>query len=179
MSVDVLNESGMRVGEREVLDAATYVLQEMHLHPRTDVAVRFVDEQAMSVLHEQWMDLAGPTDVMSFPMDELGPGRPDATTPAGNLGDVVICPQVAHRQAQEAGHAPEDEILLLLTHGMLHLLGFDHDSTQAETTMFDHQRRLLLGFLATRGRGDSSAPDSAASRAAAARAIGEERVDPA
>jgi probable rRNA maturation factor len=106
----------------------------------------------MERLHVQWMDLPGPTDVMSFPMDELRPGRDDEEPEPGLLGDVVLCPTVAERQAAEAGHPAAEEILLLTTHGILHLLGFDHAEPDEEREMFELQRRLLLTFLAGRGR---------------------------
>lgn len=174
MSIEVLNESGHAVAEHEVLGVARHVMSSLHVHPRTDLCVRFVDEASMSRLHEQWMDLPGPTDVMSFPMDELRPGRGDRDLALGTLGDVVVCPSVAEAQAAAAGHAADDEMLLLVVHGMLHLLGFDHGDPAEEREMFDLQRSLLLTFLAERGRASSTAPDSAASRAAAARAIQQE-----
>ena len=96
------------------------------------------------------MDLDGPTDVMSFPMDELRPGRDGDPTPAGILGDVVICPEVAAAQAAEVGHTTAEELLLLLTHGILHLLGFDHVTPEQERQMFGLQRQLLLTFFALR-----------------------------
>jgi probable rRNA maturation factor len=112
-----------------------------------------VDEAAIEQLHVQWMDEPGPTDVLSFPMDELRPGRVDARTPAGLLGDVVICPQVAEVQAEAAGHDLEQEMSVLLTHGMLHLLGFDHAAPDEEAEMFGLQRDLLLSFaMRERGR---------------------------
>ena len=104
----------------------------------------------MTRLHQQWMDLPGPTDVLSFPMDELRPGTPGAPSAPGMLGDVVICPQVAEQQALEAGHSSEEEMLLLATHGILHLLGYDHAVAEEEQVMFALQRRLLLTFLAGR-----------------------------
>ena len=106
----------------------------------------------METLHVQWMDLPGPTDVMSFPMDELRPGRAGSEPAEGVLGDVVLCPSVAAKQAREAGHATEEELLLLTTHGILHLLGYDHATPEEEKEMFELQRQLLLTFLATRGR---------------------------
>jgi len=106
----------------------------------------------METLHEKWMDLPGPTDVMSFPMDELRPGREDQDPQEGVLGDIVLCPSVAATQAKEAGHAPDEELLLLTTHGILHLLGFDHAEPDEEREMFELQRQLLLTFLAGRGR---------------------------
>ena len=92
------------------------------------------------------MDEPGPTDVLSFPMDELRPGTEDEPTPAGLLGDIVLCPQVAQGQAETAGHSTLDELLLLTTHGILHLLGFDHAEPEEEKEMFGIQRDILIGF---------------------------------
>jgi probable rRNA maturation factor len=92
------------------------------------------------------MDEPGPTDVLSFPMDELRPGTEDTPTPAGLLGDIVLCPQVAEAQAETAGHSTLQELLLLTTHGILHLLGFDHAEPEEEREMFGIQRDILLGF---------------------------------
>ena len=106
----------------------------------------------MERLHVQWMDLEGPTDVMSFPMDELRPGREGQRLQEGVLGDIVLCPSVAKKQAAGAGHSFEEELLLLTTHGILHLLGYDHAEPDEEREMFDLQRTLLLTYLAGRGR---------------------------
>lgn len=152
MSIEVLNESGLRADERELIACARYVMDEMKVHPRAELCLKLVDEDVMEVLHVQWMDLEGPTDVMSFPMDELRPGRDGQEPTEGVLGDIVLCPSVAERQALEAGHTTAEELLLLTTHGILHLLGFDHAEPDEEKEMFDLQRTLLLTFLATRGR---------------------------
>jgi probable rRNA maturation factor len=151
MSIDVLNESDFCLDEMELIACAKYVMAEMKVHPRADLCLKLVDESAMEVLHVQWMDLSGPTDVMSFPMDELRPGRDGQEPAEGVLGDIVLCPSVAARQAIGAGHATEEEVLLLLTHGILHLLGYDHGEPDAEREMFQLQRTLLLTFLAGRG----------------------------
>ncbi|WP_114906066.1 rRNA maturation RNase YbeY [Ornithinimicrobium murale] len=164
MSIEVLNESGEvppPVTEQELHDLGRYVLDQMRVHPRTELAITLVDESAMEALHVQWMDLPGPTDVMSFPMDELRPGS-DTETTDGVLGDVVLCPVVARRQAKEAGHSVADEILLLTTHGILHLLGFDHAEPDEEREMFELQRTLLLTYLAQRGRTTTAAPGARA-----------------
>jgi probable rRNA maturation factor len=150
MSIEVSNESGVAVDEAEFAALARYVLDEMHLHPQTELSVLLVDTDTMGDLHLKWMDEAGPTDVLSFPMDELRPGRAGATTPAGLLGDVVLCPEVAAAQAKVAGHSTAEELLLLTVHGILHLLGYDHAEPEEEKEMFDLQRRLLLTFLAGR-----------------------------
>lgn len=152
MSIDVLNETDHRVDELELLACARYVLEQMRVHPQADLCIKLVDEAAMEVLHVQWMDLPGPTDVMSFPMDELRPGKEGQEVEEGTLGDIVLCPSVAERQAAEAGHAPVEELLLLTTHGILHLLGYDHAEPEEEREMFELQRQLLLTFLATRNR---------------------------
>ncbi len=152
MSVDVLNETDVAADELELVSLAKYVIGEMRVHPQADLCIKLVDEPAMETLHLQWMDLPGPTDVMSFPMDELRPGREDKEPEDGVLGDIVLCPSVAAKQAAEAGHAAEEELLLLTTHGLLHLLGFDHAEPDEEREMFELQRQLLLTFLAGRGR---------------------------
>ena len=163
MSIEVLNESGevpSPVPEQELADLGRHVLDQLRVHPRAELTITLVDEAAMAALHEQWMDLPGPTDVMSFPMDELRPGRDGESPDEGVLGDVVLCPSVARAQAERAGHAVGDELLLLTTHGILHLLGFDHAEPEEEREMFDLQRTLLLTFLAQRGRTTSAAPEA-------------------
>ena len=152
MSVEVLNESGYAVDELELIACARYVMEQLKVHPEAELCISLVDEAAMETLHVQWMDLPGPTDVMSFPMDELRPGRDGIPPEEGVLGDIVLCPSVAERQAAEAGHAPIEELLLLTTHGVLHLLGFDHGEPEEHREMFELQRQLLLTFLAGRGR---------------------------
>lgn len=147
MSVEVNNESEIDADLARISELGRTILAELHVHPETEVSIILMDEEPMSALHVEWMDLEGPTDVMSFPMDELRPGRPGSPTEAGMLGDIVICPQVATKQAAEGGHSVEDEILLLTTHGMLHLLGFDHAEPDEKEIMFTLQRQLLEGFL--------------------------------
>jgi probable rRNA maturation factor len=127
----------------------------MHVHADAELAIVLVDEGAMEQLHVQWMDEPGPTDVLSFPMDELRPGTEDAQTPAGLLGDIVLCPQVAQGQAETAGHSTLQELLLLTTHGVLHLLGFDHAEPEDEKEMFGIQRDILLGFAMQERRRDT------------------------
>ena len=103
MSIDVNNESGTEVDEQAILDIARYALARMRIHPLSELSVIVVDAGAMEQLHIQWMDLPGPTDVMSFPMDELRPpSKDDDEPPQGLLGDIVLCPEVAARQGAEA-----------------------------------------------------------------------------
>lgn len=146
MTIEISNESGAAVDETVLLRLMEYNLAELHVSPDADVAILLVDEGAMEALHVQWMDEPGPTDVLSFPMDELRPGTEDMPAPAGLLGDIVVCPQVAEAQAQAARHSPMDEMVMLATHGLLHLLGFDHSEPEEEKEMFGLQNDLILGF---------------------------------
>ena len=152
MSIEINNESVVPVDEIALQRLATFALDYLHVHPDAELAILLVDESAMEQLHVQWMDEPGPTDVLSFPMDELRPGTEDQPTPAGLLGDIVLCPQVAIEQAEKAGHSPLDEMLLLTTHGLLHLLGFDHAEPDEEKEMFALQRDLLVGFAGSERR---------------------------
>ncbi len=151
MSVEVNNESGAEADEREIGELARFVLDALRIHPLADLAVVLVDERTIEEYHVQWMDEPGPTDVLSWPDDELTPGRDDDEAGDSRVGDIMICPQVAARQAVEAGHSTQEELLLLTTHGILHLLGYDHAEPAEEKEMFALQRRLLLTFLAGRG----------------------------
>jgi len=148
--IEVNNESDAVIEEVEFAELGTFVLKAMNIADGAELAILFVGERAMEDLHVKWMDEPGPTDVLSFPMDELRPGTPEEPTPAGLLGDVVICPSVAEVQALAAGHSAQEEMLLLATHGILHLLGYDHADPDEEREMFELQRTLLLTFLAQR-----------------------------
>ena len=146
MTIEITNESELEVDLTRVQSLAEHVRDALRLHPLVDVGVIFVDEAPMTDLHVRWMDEPGPTDVLSFPMDELRPGSEEMLSAEGVLGDVVICPQVARRQAEIAGHEEINEILMLLTHGMLHLVGFDHAEPEEEKEMFALQKELLDSF---------------------------------
>ena len=149
MTIEITNESGVEIDEAVLLRLTEHNLAQLNVSPDADLAILLVDEGAMEALHVQWMDEPGPTDVLSFPMDELRPGRDGEPTPPGLLGDVVLCPQVAEAQAKAAGHTTAEELLLLTVHGILHLLGYDHSNPTEERTMFALQRKLLLTFLAS------------------------------
>ena len=146
--IEINNESAIDVDETVLQRLTDFNLAQLHVSPDAEVAIVLVDEAAMEQLHVQWMDEPGPTDVLSFPMDELRPGTEDDPTPAGLLGDIVVCPQVAVSQAATAGHSPLDEMLLLTCHGVLHLLGFDHAEPEEEREMFGLQREILAAFAA-------------------------------
>ncbi|MDO4899828.1 rRNA maturation RNase YbeY [Actinomyces sp.] len=152
MTTEVINETSTNIDAAEFAALADYVLAAMHVSPLAELNILFIDPEPMAELHMRWLDLEGPTDVMSFPMDELRPGTAENETPPGTLGDVVLCPQVAAKQALEAGHSAVEEMLLLTVHGILHLLGYDHAEPEEKQEMFGLQRTLLLTFLAERGK---------------------------
>jgi len=144
MSIDVYNESGVVADEKTLERVARHVLDRMGVSPLAELSLVLVDVERMTDLHVKYMNEPGPTDVLAFPMDELnlrgsrgvghGSGH-DHDHEHGDhgdaapvmLGDVVLCPAVAERQAREAGHSTEDELHLLCTHGVLHLLGIAHE----------------------------------------------------
>ena len=146
MSIEISNESAIEVDGDLVLKLAEFVRGQLRLHPQVELGITFVDEEPMTELHIRWMDEPGPTDVLSFPMDDLRPGSDLRAPTQGILGDIVVCPQVAKGQAETAGHPAINEILLLVTHGMLHLVGFDHAEPEEEKEMFDLQKKLLAQF---------------------------------
>lgn len=146
MSVEIANESGVIVDEADIRALVVFGMETMKVHPAADVAVVFVDEPAMEQLHVQWMGESGPTDVLSFPIDELRPGRDGEVSAEGILGDIVVCPSVAQKQADTAGHSLQHEIQMLTVHGLLHLLGFDHAEPEEEAEMFGLQGTILSSY---------------------------------
>ena len=154
MTIEITNESGVAIDETVLLRLMESNFAELNVSADADVAILLVDEGAMEALHVQWMDEPGPTDVLSFPMDELRPGTEESPTPPGLLGDIVLCPQVAETQAREASpsHSTQDELVMLTTHGLLHLLGFDHAEPEDATEMFGLQRDLIAAFGALERR---------------------------
>ncbi len=154
MSIELANESGVEVPAELIIDAARFAVVAMDVHPAAELSVLCIDEDAMADMHMQWMDLPGPTDVMSFPMDELVPGgRPDAAEPGpAILGDIVLCPEFAAKQAKEARRSFEHELAMLTIHGVLHLLGYDHAEPDEEKEMFGLQNQILEDFYAQRHR---------------------------
>ncbi len=148
MTIEVLNETDENIGLEEFAALSDYVFAQLHVGTGVDMSIIFIDPVAMEHLHVEWLGLDGPTDVMSFPMDELRPGTPGRPTTEGILGDICICPPVAAQNAAAAGHSPQEEMLLLAVHGILHLLCYDHAEPEEEKVMFDLQRKLLLTFLA-------------------------------
>ena len=151
MAIDIDDSSGVSWVDIARIEAqAAYLLDRLHLDPDAELSILLVDEAEMTRLHVEWMDEPGPTDVLSFPMDDLRAGDPAGPRVEGILGDIVLCPSVAARQGEAADHAPDVELALLLTHGLLHLLGHDHAEPEEHALMFGLQDELLAAW---RGRG--------------------------
>lgn len=146
------NESGVPVDTERLVALARFALDSLGVNPLAEVSVLALDSTAMGDLHQQWMGEAGPTDVMAFPMDELTERGSWAAEPAAPgpalLGDIVLCPGVAIRQASERGHPFVHELNILTVHGLLHLLGYDHAEPEQEREMFQRQEALVAAFEA-------------------------------
>ena len=165
MSIEVANESGTVVDEPALVLVSRHVLDRMGVSPLAELSLLLVDQDQMEKLHVRWMGEPGPTDVLAFPMDELdlrgsrgvpqGRRSGDDSGDAGPtvLGDVVLCPEVAAQQGAEAGHGTEAELQLLTTHGLLHLLGYDHGEPEEHAQMFGLQAELLESWAQSREGG--------------------------
>jgi probable rRNA maturation factor len=150
VSIEVANESGVEVDEARLSMLASFVLARMGVSPMAELSLLLVDVPAMEALHVKWMNESGPTDVLAFPMDEIdvsrGPQDDEQIAGPALLGDVVLCPEVAAKQAMEAKHSTENELHMLATHGVLHLLGYDHAEPDEAQEMFGLQGELLKAW---------------------------------
>jgi len=141
MTIEITNKSGELVPAEGVRELLQNALVELKLNPECEVNLVFVDIEEMTELHIKWMDEAGPTDVLSFPMD-----MPAVENEAVTLGDIVISPTVAAQQAATAGHSIDHEIFILAAHGLLHILGYDHANAADEKVMFTLQEDLVKKY---------------------------------
>ncbi|MGH3446229.1 MAG: rRNA maturation RNase YbeY [Nocardioidaceae bacterium] len=151
MSVDVLNESGVELDVARLSQLARFTMRRMRVHPGADLCLKLVDEDTISRFNAHYMDKQGPTDVLSFPMDELRPGVEGEPAREGILGDMLLCPQYAAAQAPTYHRTAEGEMHLLTVHGILHLLGYDHAEPAEEREMFALQERLLAEWHGAQG----------------------------
>ena len=138
MKIELVNNSNFKCDEAAILSVAKYSLKKMGVHPDSELGIRFVNEDEMSELHIKWMDLPGPTDVLSFPMDEIKPNS--SSNGPGVIGDIVLCPAFAEKNGKQS---LAEELELLTVHGVLHLLGFDHEEISDERSMFAIQNEIL------------------------------------
>jgi probable rRNA maturation factor len=143
VTIEVIDESGHDLDVQALSTLSRFVMDQLRVHPLAELCIKAVDEATITGLNEKWMEKAGPTDVLAFPMDELRPGLVNEELEEGMLGDLVLCPAIAERQAATAGHSTEAEIELLTVHGILHLLGYDHAEPEEHKEMFGLQAELL------------------------------------
>ena len=143
MTVELVNRSGALVPETQMHTLIDFGIEYMELNPECEISLTFVDPQEMEELHIKWMQEDGPTDVLSFPMD-----MPESKGDVVTLGDIVISPAVAAKQAASAGHSVEDEMYILATHGLLHILGYDHADPDEKKVMFSLQEKIVKEWAA-------------------------------
>lgn len=144
MNIELTNLTAIDCSESKLVSVAEFAMRSLRLHNDCELSISLVDEEEMSALHVRWMDEPGATDVLSFPMDEL---RPDsAASGPGMLGDIILCPEFAARQAKQVGHTLQEELELLTVHGVLHLVGFDHREEDEKKIMFGLQEKCLTDW---------------------------------
>ena len=148
--IELNNESGESVDTERLVQLATFALDALRIHPQAELSILLVDEKTMGAYHQKFMGEPGPTDVLSFPMDELRAPEPDEEPPLGLLGDIVLCPTVTAAQAADSGRTPEEEADYLLIHGLLHLLGHDHAEPAEKKVMFDLNDQVIAAWGASR-----------------------------
>lgn len=142
-AISVTNESGSTIDVEAIARLASFLRDRLRLHSKCELSIMAVDAARMEQLHLDWMDEPGPTDVLSFPMDEVRP-TPEGQQPVvGVLGDIVLCPSFAASQAVDRGRTLDQELQFLVTHGLLHLLGHDHATESEYEAMFALQDELL------------------------------------
>ncbi len=150
MTIEINNESGQPADTSGLVAIARFVLDELRIHPLAELSIVLVDVETMTSYHEKFMDEPGPTDVLSFPMDELRPPREHEEPPEGLLGDIVLCPEVTAAQAAEHHRTPDQEAEYLLVHGILHLLGHDHAEPEEKAVMFGLHHKLMDAWATER-----------------------------
>jgi probable rRNA maturation factor len=146
MSIDISNESGIELDDASLVRLATFALDQLRIHPLAELSILLVDEDTMSAYHEKYLGEPGPTDVLSFPMDELRPPNDGEEPPVGLLGDIVLCPAVTERQAREHQRTANEEAEYLLVHGLLHLLGYDHSNPEEHAEMFGLTDKIISAW---------------------------------
>lgn len=140
------DEQTEEVGLSELHSLAQLVLREEGYSNQVEVTLIFVSEPQMAAYNERFLDRSGPTDVLAFPVEELMPGVIPDTDPQGPplmLGDVIIAPGYVRQQAESNGAGLDDEMALMVTHGILHLLGYDHVDDEEAERMESRERELL------------------------------------
>ncbi|NOY57065.1 MAG: rRNA maturation RNase YbeY [Actinobacteria bacterium] len=146
MSVFLADEQDDPVEAEPLRRLAATVLEEEGLPRQADLTLMLVGLDQMTEYNDRFMERKGPTDVLAFPLEHLSPGEypnPGPGEPPLNLGDVVIAPKYVREQADQMGVSFEDELALMVVHGILHLLGYDHMNDEDAERMEARERALL------------------------------------
>jgi probable rRNA maturation factor len=146
VAVYLADEQDVDVDDEDLLGLARHVLAARRVPDEMELALLLVDADTIAALNAEHLGGDGPTDVLAFPIDQPGESPPGG--PA-ILGDVVLCPAIAHEQAAGLGRSPADEVRLLTVHGILHLLGMDHADPVEEREMFALTDELLASYAAS------------------------------
>lgn len=143
----VIDQQSLSVDHDHLLSLVNAVVEAEGYPPDTEVTVTLIDDEEMAAKHLDAIGLEGPTDVLSFPLEMLVPGRAPVRPPNGpplDLGDILIAPAYVQRQAEEYDVSFTAEISLLTIHGMLHLMGYDH-SDDDDAEQMEERERVILG----------------------------------
>lgn len=146
MNVFLADEQDDPLDSEPLRRLAEMVLSEEQFPIDTEVTLLFVGEEQIATYNERFMQRHGATDVLAFPVEHLKPGVVPDRRPGGpplNIGDVVIAPSIVRAQAEAAGVPFDEELSLLVVHGLLHLLGYDHQDDVDADEMEDRERQLL------------------------------------
>lgn len=146
MNVYLSDEQGHSADAASLLAFAEKVLEAEALPGDSELAVYLVSPAEMAVYNERFMGRKGPTDVLAFPLEVLVPGEPPRSMPGEppvNLGDVFLCPEEVERRARREQIPYDDFIHLLLAHGILHLLGYEHEDETGAEAMERREDELL------------------------------------
>lgn len=149
--IELVDEADSNIDESRLVSTAIFALNHLRLHPETELSIALVTLSEMERLHIEHMDEPGPTDVLSFEMDELRIPKLDEQAEPGILGDVVLCPEFAAKQAAENNQDTATELDMLVVHGILHLLGHDHAEPDEHRVMFGLQAEILKALKESRG----------------------------
>ena len=150
--IDVDNSSNFSIDEVSVKNYTKQMLQILKVNTKSDVSILFVNEDEMTKQHVRWMNESGPTDVMSFPMDDIVLQDSKLRKKQAILGDLIICPAVALKDAKEQGINPAYHLVFLLTHGVLHLLGQDHQEASQRVVMQKREQGIMNSLRITKRR---------------------------
>jgi probable rRNA maturation factor len=146
MNVFLADEQPIAVDTAAMRKLAESVLEAEGCPPESEVSLILVDEAEMASYNRRFLKRSGPTDVISLPIEDLAPGRPPRAVPAGPppmLGDLILAPSYIRAGAEERRVDFDDELALLVVHGLLHLLGYDHAVKSDAEAMETRERQLL------------------------------------